>query len=104
VKRPATLAPEARAELQAALQRIAADNLAAAKGLNDAVDAAARRIGANPSIGARRPGLLPDRYRFWPLPRYRYVLVYAADTEPPRILRILHTARDLPTLLATLKP
>lgn len=70
--------------------------------MNDAVDAAALRIGANPAIGARRPGLVPDRFRFWPLPRYRYVLVYAADADAPRILRILHTARDLPKLLAGL--
>ena len=99
---PAVLTRRARADLLAALRRIGADNLAAAAGLNDAVAAAARHIGANPAIGARRPALASDRYRFWPMRRYGYLLVYTDQTQPPRIVRVVHMARDLPRLLADL--
>ena len=53
--------------------------------------------------------------RLWPLTKETpkpmvpvrgvpYLLVYTADTNPPRILRELHTSRDLPPLLADLGP
>jgi len=102
VTRPAVLTLQARAELREAIGWIGADNLAAARGLNDAVKIAATRIGANPSIGVRRPALAPERFRFWSIRRYGYILVYTDQTEPPRIVRIVHMARDLPVLLADL--
>jgi toxin ParE1/3/4 len=99
----AILTGQARRELARAVQRIAADNPDAADGLNNAVLDAARLIGGNPALGARRLRLAGSRYRFWPIPRYRYLIVYTDAIDPPRILRVLHTARDLPTLLADLR-
>jgi toxin ParE1/3/4 len=103
VTRPAVLTLRARAELRDAIRWIGADNPAAARGLNDAVQLAAARIGANPAIGVRRPTLAGDRFRFWSISRYGYILVYTDQTEPPRIIRIIHMARDLPRLLADLQ-
>jgi toxin ParE1/3/4 len=100
VTRPAILTPQARAELRAAVRGL--DNTTARRGLNDAVEAAARHIGANPAIGARRPRLASARYRFWSIPRYHYLLVYTDATDPPRIVRIVHTSQDLPRALADL--
>ncbi|HTU53666.1 MAG TPA: type II toxin-antitoxin system RelE/ParE family toxin [Acetobacteraceae bacterium] len=98
--RPAILTPRAQAELRAAVRGL--DNTAARRGLNDAVDAAARRIGANPAIGVHRPRLASPRYRFWLIPRYHYLLAYTDATDPPRIVRIVHMKRDLPRVLAEL--
>jgi toxin ParE1/3/4 len=103
VTRPAILTLRARAELREAIRHIGMDDLAAARGLNDAVETAAARIGARPSIGVRRPALAGERYRFWSLRRYGYILVYTDQTNPPRIVRIVHMARDLPPLLADLR-
>jgi toxin ParE1/3/4 len=100
---PAILTNRARRELARALREIALDNPDAADRLNDAVREAARLIGGNPALGARRPSLADPRYRFWSIPLYRYLLVYTDSTDPPRILRILHTSRDLPPLLANLR-
>ncbi len=97
---PAVLTPRAQRELDKALRSIAADNVAAARAMNDAVLLAARRLGANPLLGDVRPGL-PPRYRFWSLTRYSYVLVYDPSKMPVRIVRVLHTARDLPRLLTS---
>jgi hypothetical protein len=35
---------------------------------------------------------------------FPYLLAYDAGATPPRILRVLHTARDLPEALADLEP
>jgi toxin ParE1/3/4 len=102
VTRPAILTLRARAELREAIGWIGAENPAAARGLNDAVKIAAVRIGANPAIGVRRQALAADRFRFWSIRRYGYILIYTDQTEPPRIVRIVHMARDLPALLADL--
>ena len=59
---PAVLTLGARRELAVALQRIAEDNADAAEQLNDAVHEAARLIGANPAVGARRPRLASARF------------------------------------------
>ena len=103
-RRPAVFAAAARADLREAVAWIARDNPAAARGLRDAAVRAAKRIGANPFIGATRPRLGADRFRFLLLVGYSYVIVYTADTDPPRILRVPHTSRDLPRVLAGLDP
>jgi toxin ParE1/3/4 len=102
--RPADFTPAAQHDLRAAIDWVAKDNPAAARALSTAVEAAARRIGARPKIDAARPHLTSGRHRFLLLRSFPYLLVYAADTTPPRILRILHTSRDLPPLLADLGP
>ena len=60
---------------------------------------AARRLGERPLLGHVRPELLPAPYRFWSMQRFQMLLVYNPVTNPPRILRLLNTARDLAKLL-----
>ncbi|MFZ4408567.1 MAG: type II toxin-antitoxin system RelE/ParE family toxin [Paracraurococcus sp.] len=89
---PAVFAPAAQADLRAAVAWIAQENPASARTLRDI--AGAQRIGARPSIGATRPFVGADRFRFLVLRAFSYLMVYSADTDPPRILSVLHTARD----------
>jgi toxin ParE1/3/4 len=104
MSRPAVFVQTAQADLRAAVDWIAKDNPTAARALRIAVGEAARRIGARPGIGAARPHPGTGRHRFLVLRGFPYLLVYTADTSPPRILRVLHIARDLPPLLADLGP
>ena len=99
---PAVLTLRARRELAAALRKIASDNPDAADRFYQAVQQAAHRIGSNPALGAHRPSLADSRYRFWSIPRYRYLMVYTDAHEAPRIVRIVHTSRDLPQELRDL--
>jgi toxin ParE1/3/4 len=100
----ALLSPRAQRELNSALRWIARDNPVAAQGLLDAVTRAAERIGQHPKIGVVRPDLTPSAsHRFIVLPGYPYLVAYNADRNPPRIVRIVHGARDLPRLLRTLR-
>jgi plasmid stabilization system protein ParE len=98
VSRPAVLTPLAQRELQNALRDIAANNQAAARGLNDAVLEAAKLLGARPCIG-RTGRYVPQRYRFWSLTRYG---VYDATLDPVQIVRVVSMRRDLPRLLGDL--
>jgi len=100
----AILTRRARRELAAAVRSIARDNPDTADRLRETVMAVARLIGSNPALGTHRPGLAGPRYRFWSIPRYRYLLVYTDATEPPRIVRVVHTPRDLPSVLSELLP
>ena len=100
MSRAAVLTVAARDDLRAELRWIGPDNLPKGRALRDAVMVAARRLGERPTLGRPQPQLLPLPYRFWSMTRFQLVLVYNAGTIPPRILRMLSTARDLGPLLA----
>jgi toxin ParE1/3/4 len=100
----AILSAQARADLLEAVAWIAQDNPPAAQGLRAAVLRAARSLGEHPQLGRQRPELAPETVRFLVLRGLPYVIVYRADATPPRILRVLHGARDLPELLRDVGP
>jgi toxin ParE1/3/4 len=91
--------PRADRDLQATAQWIARDNPASAEALLRAALTAARRLRERPGLGRIREDLTPSRYRFWSLTGFRYVIVYDTETEPPHIVRVVHTAQDLPRVL-----
>lgn len=99
MSRPAVLTVEARDDLRAELRWIGPDNLPRARALREAVAVAADRLGQRPLLGRSQPTLLQPPYRFWSLTRFQLVIVYNAASVPPRILRILSSARDLRPLL-----
>jgi toxin ParE1/3/4 len=97
-------APRALRELQAATEWISRQNPAAAQALvTQAIHAADRPV-RQPKIGRHRPDLLPEPYRFWSLRGFLYLLVYDSAARPPRILRVLHMARDLGSVLDDFDP
>lgn len=96
--RPAfELTPEARGDAADILLTIADDSPRIAERVRVQLLEELRRIGRNPGLGHYREDLLSRRYRFWAF--YRYVIVYAWQTKPVRIIAILHGARDLGALL-----
>jgi plasmid stabilization system protein ParE len=97
-------APRAAADLDDAVGWLLDRSVApaAAERLLKAVLDAGERLAVRPLLGRRRPGLLRDPYRVWSLPRFALLLVYDPTTDPPTILRVLHTAQDLGPLLGDL--
>jgi toxin ParE1/3/4 len=89
----------AQRELRAAAEWIAADNPQAARMLVRTAMRAAALLQRRPQLGGRRPQWAPERYRFWPLRGFPYLMVYDAEAQPPHVVRFVHTARDLPALL-----
>ena len=103
MSRSAVFAPQARTDLREELRWLAeAEQLARARALSDAVRVVARRLGERPLLGHVRLELLSEPYRFWSLTRFQVLLVYNPTTNPPRILRLLNTARDLAKVLEDL--
>jgi toxin ParE1/3/4 len=100
---PAVLAPAARLEFQRAARWLARRNPDAARKLRGATAEAARLLGGRPLAGRQQSELVGPHYRLWSLSAFPYVLVYDPRPVPPQILRFLHTARDLPPLLADLR-
>lgn len=101
--RPAVLAPAARREFQQAARWLARRNPDAARKLRQATAEAARLLAGRPLAGRQQSTLVGPHYRLWSLSAFPYVLVYDPRPVPPQILRFLHTARDLPSLLADLR-
>jgi toxin ParE1/3/4 len=100
--RPATLSPQADRDLSEAARWITNDNPAAARAFRESVARAAKTVGEHPYIGHLRPEIVEAPYRYLPLTGFPYVIIYNAARSPPRIVRILHGARDLPELLRDL--
>jgi toxin ParE1/3/4 len=92
-------ATRARRELREASGWIARKSPVTAHALVAEAVRAAALLARQPMLGQPRLDLLPEPYRFWSLRGFPYLLVYNSSVNPPRILRILHTARDLQTLL-----
>lgn len=95
----AAFTPRAQRDVSAAVRWIRQDNRAAARALRNAVERAAERIGRHTGIGSVRSELLPAPYRFLSLSGFPYMIVYNDDRNPPLIVAVLHTARDLKNAL-----
>ena len=93
---------EALADLAQAVAWIAREDPAAADRLRVAANRAAKSIGEHPHIGPVRTEFAPEQFRFFVLQHSPYLIVYEADTKPPRILRVVHGSQGLAALLADL--
>lgn len=95
----AALSPLARRELLAAARWIAGDSPTAARRLIAAVDEARSLIAEQPEIGRIREDLTPLPMRFLLLRGFPYMIAYRPDAKPARIVRVIHTSRDLTAAL-----
>jgi toxin ParE1/3/4 len=83
------------------LDYIADDNPDAALRFVEAIEKACERLAEMPNIGRIREFNNPRLMgiRMWPVPGFpRYIIFYQANEAQVRVLRILHSARDIPAL------
>jgi plasmid stabilization system protein ParE len=90
------LSPEAAQDIREIWAYIAADNIKAARRVRLQIFDACQRVAGNPGIGHSREDLTDKPVLFWPTGSY--LIVYAAR-KPVEIVRVLHGARDIPSLL-----
>jgi toxin ParE1/3/4 len=89
--------PAAMADIRSISLYIAQDNPRAARSWALKVKEKCRSIGQTPGMGIYRPELAPD-LRFLPVGRY---LIFYRQTGPDvEIVRVLHGARNWPSLLS----
>ena len=92
--------PQAEDDLFEIWSFIAQDSVDAANKVESAVLDACERIAHHPLIGAVRSDLTPLPVRFWLLPSFRnYFIVYDPETNPLQVVRILHAAREIGSVL-----
>ncbi|MFZ0477548.1 MAG: type II toxin-antitoxin system RelE/ParE family toxin [Terriglobales bacterium] len=94
------LTPEAVSDLFEIWDYIAQDNPAAADRVQEAVFRACGLLADSPLIGRERKDLTPLPVRFWSVnPYLNYLIVYDPEKKPLQVIRIIHGARDLPSVL-----
>lgn len=86
---------QAEADLADIWLRIALDNVDAADALLDRISSQLALISQNPEIGRFRPEIRMDLRSF---PVESHLLLYRIESEGTYIVRVVHGARDLPTL------
>jgi len=94
------LTPQAEDDLFAVWSYIARDSVEAADRVEAQIYTTFGFLCSAPQAGHLRPNLTPRPVRFWTVPRFpNYVIVYDPDSQPLRIIRILHAALDIPRQL-----
>jgi len=94
--------PRAQREIDDHALFIAGNNLDAGLRFLDAIDHARSELARYPEIGAARRFDSPtlSNLRVWPLPRFeRWLIFYRLDADEPTVVRVLHSARDVASIL-----
>jgi len=92
--------PQTVADLFDIWSFIAEDKPAAADRVEEVVFRACDLLADSPQVGRMRAVLTPLPLRFWVVQPYsNYLIVYDSEKRPLQVIRILHAARDLPTVL-----
>jgi len=96
------LTPLAKADVDAILSFIDADNIEAGDRVERAIFAACEFLAKAPMRAHARRDLTKLNVRFWTLPRYsNYTIVCVPGTRPLRIVAVLHGKRNVRKILRT---
>ena len=98
---PVQKLPQANADLIEIADYIDTDNPEAAKRFLDAAEAALAQLAALPSIGQTVPFSSPitQGMRVWRVEGFeQYLIFYRPAESGLEVVRVLHTARDFPTI------
>lgn len=95
--KPFVLTPRAGQDIADIWEYIAGDSIEAADRVVNAIERALHRLAKNPGIGHLREDLADPRHRFFLV--YSYLIVYRYETKPLQVIRVLHAARDVQSIL-----
>ena len=96
------LTPTAKEDLQEIADFIRQDSPDAAKRVVRKLRESMVQLAGTPWMGHLREDLTDEPIRFWPV--YSYLIIYRPETRPLQVLRVLHGARDVRTILAASFP
>lgn len=95
--KPFILTPRAEQDVSDIWDYIAGDSVEAADRVLDALERALYKLAKNPGLGHVREELADRRHRF--LLVHSYLIVYRSETQPLQVIRVLHAARDVQSIL-----
>ncbi len=90
------LSPQAASDVRDIWAYIAEDSIKAARKVRISLFDACKHLAENPNIGHSRNDLTGHPVLFWPVGSY--LIIYDSRTKPISIVRVLHGARDVPSL------
>jgi plasmid stabilization system protein ParE len=93
------LSPEAAVDIRSIWAFIAQDNVKAARRVRLKIFAACQQVAETPGIGHRRKDLTDKPVLFCPVDHY--LIIFSAARKPIEVVRVLHGALDIPTILMT---
>lgn len=91
------LTPRAKQDLNDIWDFIADDDIGAADRVLDALETTMVKLAKNPGMGHWREELTDKRHRFYLV--YSYLIIYRQGTKPLQIVRVLHAARNVQSIL-----
>ena len=91
------IAPRAERDLEEIWHFIAQDQVPAADRFVDLLIGKFSLLASSPRMGKRRTDLAPELRGF---PFRNYLIFYRASDEKLEIVRVLHAARDIPTIFS----
>jgi plasmid stabilization system protein ParE len=94
------ITPDAFDDLEHIFQYIARSSPSAAKKVVREIRAGIHKVAVNPGLGHLRADLVDEPLRFWGV--YSYLIIYRAERKPIEVLRILHGAQDVKSILRRL--
>jgi toxin ParE1/3/4 len=94
---PYLLAPAAQRDLRTLQAYMAQEHIQVARRVLAEIRAACARLADHPHLGHPREDLTDQPVCFWLVRTYD--IIYRPETRPLEIVRIVHSARDLPHLL-----
>jgi len=91
------VSPLAARDLDDIWNYLADDNLEATDRVLLGLEKAMNKLAKRPGVGHLREDLADRRHRFFLV--YSYLIAYRQETKPLQIIRVMHAARDIQTLL-----
>jgi len=92
------LTPSAERDVSEIWDYISVDNPEAANRVLAALESAMVKVAKNPGVGHWREEFADKRHRF--LLVYSYLIVYRHEAKPLQIVRVLHAARNVQSMLS----
>lgn len=96
-KAPFVVSPQALEDLDEIWRFIAQDNVEAADRFEQRIRKTFYSLAENPGTGHSREDITDKPVLFWPVGSY--LIIYDPGKRPVEILRVLHGARDVATIL-----
>jgi antitoxin ParD1/3/4/toxin ParE1/3/4 len=87
----------AREDLDEIYEYVRKDNPDAALRVLDNLRNTMRKLAEMPEMGHLRRDLSDEPFRFWSV--YSYLIIYKPESRPLQVVRVLHGARDVRSIL-----
>ena len=91
------LSPEAARDIRDIWSYIANDSIPSARRVRLLIFDACQKLAEHPRMGHPRTDLTEKPVLFWPVGSY--LIIYNPSPRPIEIVRVLHGARDVPSLI-----